>query len=165
MILPEALFLVPERLSGPIRTTTGFILQSGTKNTATEVDNHWGWDTTIFFFVLYSTLLHLSPLRFQCADGCWDRTQPLQLVHWQSDALTSRLDLIRNTPLYCPVKPMRTTTISPLTSVYYTFLRWKQTAGYMIWERPVPDMSYGYGVHPTLYVNHGWLMDCAVHCG
>ncbi len=27
------------------------------------------------FIVLYSTLLHLPPLRFQCADGCWDRTQ------------------------------------------------------------------------------------------
>jgi hypothetical protein len=27
------------------------------------------------FFVLYSTLLHLPPLRFHCADGCWDRTQ------------------------------------------------------------------------------------------
>jgi hypothetical protein len=29
----------------------------------------------IFFYVLYSTLLHLPPLRFHCADGCWDRTQ------------------------------------------------------------------------------------------
>ncbi len=27
------------------------------------------------FFVLYSTLLHLPPLRFHCADGCWKRTQ------------------------------------------------------------------------------------------
>jgi hypothetical protein len=27
------------------------------------------------FFVLYSTLLHLPPLRFHCADGLWDRTQ------------------------------------------------------------------------------------------
>ncbi len=25
--------------------------------------------------VQYSALLHLPPLRFQCADGCWDRTQ------------------------------------------------------------------------------------------
>jgi hypothetical protein len=30
-----------------------------------------------FFCVLYSTLLHLPPLRFHCADGCWDRTQDL----------------------------------------------------------------------------------------
>ncbi len=28
-------------------------------------------------FVLYSTLLHLPPLRFHCVDGCWDRTQYL----------------------------------------------------------------------------------------
>ncbi len=33
-------------------------------------------DLYIFFsFVLYSALLHLPPLRFHCADGCWDRTQ------------------------------------------------------------------------------------------
>jgi hypothetical protein len=25
--------------------------------------------------IYYSTLLHLPPLRFHCADGCWDRTQ------------------------------------------------------------------------------------------
>jgi hypothetical protein len=25
--------------------------------------------------VLYSTLLHLQPLRFHCADGCWHRPQ------------------------------------------------------------------------------------------
>jgi hypothetical protein len=24
------------------------------------------------FYVLYSTLLHLPPLRFHCAGGCWD---------------------------------------------------------------------------------------------
>jgi hypothetical protein len=29
----------------------------------------------IFFFILYSALFHLPPLRFHCADGCWDRTQ------------------------------------------------------------------------------------------
>ncbi len=27
------------------------------------------------FFLLYSALLHLPPLRFHCADGCWDRTK------------------------------------------------------------------------------------------
>jgi hypothetical protein len=32
-------------------------------------------DFLVFFFVLYSALLHLPPLRFHCADGCWDRTQ------------------------------------------------------------------------------------------
>jgi hypothetical protein len=27
------------------------------------------------FYVLYSTLLHLPPLRFSYVGGCWDRTQ------------------------------------------------------------------------------------------
>jgi hypothetical protein len=27
------------------------------------------------FYVRYSTLLHLPPLRFHCARRCWDRTQ------------------------------------------------------------------------------------------
>ncbi len=27
------------------------------------------------FYVRYSTLLHLPPLRFDCVLGCWDRTQ------------------------------------------------------------------------------------------
>jgi hypothetical protein len=31
----------------------------------------WGF----FFFILYSALLHLTPLRFPCADGCWDQTK------------------------------------------------------------------------------------------
>jgi hypothetical protein len=28
-----------------------------------------------FFFVQYSAMLHLPPLRFHCADGSWDLTQ------------------------------------------------------------------------------------------
>jgi hypothetical protein len=45
-----------------------------------------------FFFVLHSTLLHLPPLRFHCVEG----SNPGLLLprHWQSDTLTSRLDLI-----------------------------------------------------------------------
>ncbi len=41
----------------------------------------WG-----FFFVLYSTLLHLPPLKFHCADGCWDRTQ--DSCNWCIDSQT-----------------------------------------------------------------------------
>jgi hypothetical protein len=52
------------------------------------------WGIFSFSFVLYSALLHLPPLRFHCSDGCWDRTQ--DRCNWQSDALTTRLDLIQN---------------------------------------------------------------------
>jgi hypothetical protein len=39
------------------------------------------------------TLLHLPPLRFHYADGCWDRTQ--DRCNWCiAGALTTRLDLI-----------------------------------------------------------------------
>jgi hypothetical protein len=49
----------------------------------------------IFFYVRYSTLLRLPPLRFHCLGGCWDLTQDsCDLRHWLSDALTNRLDLI-----------------------------------------------------------------------
>ncbi len=50
-----------------------------------------------FFFVQYSTLLHLQPLRFHCADGCWDRTQDrCNWCIWRSDALTTSINLIRH---------------------------------------------------------------------
>jgi hypothetical protein len=29
----------------------------------------------LFFYVLYSTLLHLLPVKFHCVGGCWDRIQ------------------------------------------------------------------------------------------
>jgi hypothetical protein len=32
------------------------------------------WIVKKIFDVLYSTLLHLLPLRFHCVEGCWDRT-------------------------------------------------------------------------------------------
>ncbi len=50
----------------------------------------------LFFYIRYSTLLHLPPLRFHCVIGSWDRTQDscVRLWHWQSNALTTWLDLI-----------------------------------------------------------------------
>ncbi len=47
----------------------------------------------IFVFILYSTLFHLPPLRFHCADGCWERTQ--DRCNWCIGSQTTRLDLIR----------------------------------------------------------------------
>ncbi len=29
----------------------------------------------LYFYVRYSTLLHLPPLRFHCVGGCWERAQ------------------------------------------------------------------------------------------
>ncbi len=34
-----------------------------------------GFLAIFYFYVRYSTLLHLPPLRFHCVGGCWDRTQ------------------------------------------------------------------------------------------
>ncbi len=46
--------------------------------------------------LLYSTLLHLPPLRFHFAGDCWDWNQDCCDFgwHWQSDALTTRLDRV-----------------------------------------------------------------------
>jgi len=53
----------------------------------------WG---DISFFVLYSTLLYLPPLRFHCVGGCWDRTQDScdYGIGCQTLLVTTRLDLI-----------------------------------------------------------------------
>ena len=42
--------------------------------------------------VLYSTLLHLPPLRFPCVGGCEDRTQDCCVF---GIALTTKLDLFK----------------------------------------------------------------------
>ncbi len=46
------------------------------------------------FYVHYSALLHLLPLRFHCVWGCWDRTQ--DCCDFVIDDLTTWLDLIHN---------------------------------------------------------------------
>jgi hypothetical protein len=63
-----------------------------------------------FFYVRYSRLLHLMPLRFHCVGGCWDPTQAscdytawavrrsnhsaIDLIHNRLDLIHTRLDLI-----------------------------------------------------------------------
>jgi hypothetical protein len=57
-------------------------------------DTLWGyliffffWGGDFFSFSLqHSALLHLPPLRFHCADGCWDRTQ--DRCNWCIDSQT-----------------------------------------------------------------------------
>jgi hypothetical protein len=34
-----------------------------------------GFFGVLSFYVSYSTLIHMPPLRFLCVGGCWDRTQ------------------------------------------------------------------------------------------
>ncbi len=46
------------------------------------------------FWILFSTLLHLPPLISVCRRMPGSNPGQLQLAHWLSDALTTRLDLI-----------------------------------------------------------------------
>ncbi len=62
----------------------------------------------VSFYVHYSTLLHLPPLKFHCVGGCWDRTQDccdigidalttwLNLIHSRIDLIHVRIDLIHD---------------------------------------------------------------------
>ncbi len=46
------------------------------------------------FYVLYTILLYLPHLTFNCVGKCWSNPGLLRLWHWHSDALTTRLDII-----------------------------------------------------------------------
>ncbi len=53
-----------------------------------------------FFYVLYSPLLlHLPPLRFHCADGCWDRTQ--DRYNWCIGSQTLNISSYQTSELVC----------------------------------------------------------------
>ncbi len=72
------------------------------------------------YYVRYSTLLHLPPLRFQCAEDAGIEPMTVATIrHWLSDAPTTRLDLIHLLKLKCAHSPLNLRLLSS-TSVPFT---------------------------------------------
>ncbi len=61
-------------------------LKAGLSSLQKCLQNTWTKFSTFYVYVLYSTLFHLSPLRFHCVGGCWD---------WRTVA-TSALEVTRS---------------------------------------------------------------------
>jgi hypothetical protein len=70
-----------------------------------EADFKGGFLGFFSFYVQYSKLLHLPPLRFHCAGGCWDRTRTvantaLAVRHSYHSARSHLLDDAADLPLW-----------------------------------------------------------------
>jgi hypothetical protein len=72
-----------------------------------------------FSYVLCSTMLHLPPLRFHCVGGCW-----IELLPWQSEALTTRLDLLHRTKKLLTKRMMQDVFILVSIPMYWCIWIW-----------------------------------------
>ncbi len=66
-------YCAPEVLKG--RRPLKIVLPVLLRMRMDQISNRGDFFGFFFLCVLYSTLLHLPPLRFHCVGGCWDRTQ------------------------------------------------------------------------------------------